>query len=165
MEGKGKRKVFAGYDGGIQTNSMIIAPKVLSSPVSKTNSFFNSAQALSTTTNIIIGVVKPASSIFAGDLCSIYGQMGLSTRHQQEARRLLGLVIGLILILGQCNESRATRNGDTLFLKVKKPPSNSNNFLDLLPKGQPFSYSGPSRKHNGIGLESWGRVPSSSSPP
>ncbi|PKI42265.1 hypothetical protein CRG98_037381 [Punica granatum] len=92
-----------------------------------------------------------------------------SRRRHQEVQLLLGLAF-LILVLGQCQGSRAAPRNSNVF-KIKKPPPNDNpqnlnHFLNFLPRGLPFPYSGPSRKHNGIGLESWSssRHPTSSSP-
>lgn len=98
----------------------------------------------------------------------LFVQMGFCRRHR--GLQLLGFAL-VVLVLGQGHGSSATRNSNVF--KVKRQPISSNNninpqnpnhFLNFLPKGLPFPYSGPSRKHNGIGLESWSRDPSSSPP-
>ncbi|KAG2716336.1 hypothetical protein I3843_03G123400 [Carya illinoinensis] len=64
--------------------------------------------------------------------------------------RFFFLFLLIILILGHCHGSRTTN-------VFKKPKSqHSGHFLGFLPRRIPIPASGPSRKHNDIGLQSWG---------
>lgn len=65
---------------------------------------------------------------------------------------LLWLLLLVVFIIGDCHGSRSSRIHDTTF---KPKPQNSGHFLGFLPKRMPIPASGPSRKHNDIGLQSW----------
>ncbi|GMN32932.1 hypothetical protein TIFTF001_003878 [Ficus carica] len=77
----------------------------------------------------------------------------------------------MMVMVGQysCDaSSRMLINGDHQVFNTKPKSSDhdhqvvSGHFLDFLPKGIPIPSSGPSRKHNDIGLQSYST--SSSSP-
>ncbi|KAL5555670.1 hypothetical protein UlMin_037906 [Ulmus minor] len=61
---------------------------------------------------------------------------------------LLSLFIVFFFIFGHCHGSRTTQ-----VFKFKPSSQLSGHFLGFLPK-RPIPYSGPSRKHNDIGLQS-----------
>ncbi|KAE7998278.1 hypothetical protein FH972_002837 [Carpinus fangiana] len=64
--------------------------------------------------------------------------------------RLLWLFLLFIFILGHCHGSRTTS-----VFKFKPNSQFSGHFLGFLPRRIPIPASGPSRKHNDIGLKSW----------
>ncbi|EOA14286.1 hypothetical protein CARUB_v10027449mg [Capsella rubella] len=70
------------------------------------------------------------------------------------------LLLLLLLLLGFCNGARTNTN--VFNSKPRKEhkdavPSSSKQFLGFLPRHFPVPASGPSRKHNDIGLLSWHR--------
>ncbi|XVE55185.1 hypothetical protein DITRI_Ditri03aG0139200 [Diplodiscus trichospermus] len=80
------------------------------------------------------------------------------------SRKLLVLVLWLLLLLfiyllGQAHGSSPRYSH---MLKVKKPKSHQSSprsFLGALPKTIPIPPSGPSKKHNDIGLQNSRRFP------
>ncbi|GMN48406.1 hypothetical protein TIFTF001_017591 [Ficus carica] len=66
---------------------------------------------------------------------------------------VLWFLVVLIFMVGNTHCSRQTDQ----YFKVKpcKSQNSANNFLGFLPKGSPIPPSGPSREHNGIGLQSY----------
>ncbi|XP_059624793.1 protein IDA-LIKE 2-like [Cornus florida] len=64
--------------------------------------------------------------------------------------QLLWLVLLFIFIVGQCHGSRTIH-----VFKINPKPQNLGHFMGFLPRRIPIPSSGPSRKHNVIGLESW----------
>lgn len=75
-------------------------------------------------------------------------------------RKQLILLHWFLLMLIVCHGSRIKH--DITTFKPRSDPQNSGHFLGFLPR-MPIPFSGPSRKHNDIGLKSWGRSPWSSS--
>ncbi|XAR73208.1 hypothetical protein NMG60_11007106 [Bertholletia excelsa] len=63
--------------------------------------------------------------------------------------QLVWIATVFIFILGQCQGSRSTN----LFKVKPNPPSHSGNFMGFFPRRIPIPASGPSRKHNDIGLQ------------
>ena len=74
-------------------------------------------------------------------------KMGLSKR---PAALLLWLFLLFFFIAGHCHGSRSSQ-----VFKLKPRSHNSGHFLGFLPRALPIPASGPSRKHNDIGLQSW----------
>ncbi|EXB41006.1 hypothetical protein L484_020741 [Morus notabilis] len=70
----------------------------------------------------------------------------------------LQFVVMICIIFGQLS-CDAARINDQVFKVEPKPAGLSGHFLDYLPKRIPIPYSGPSRKHNDIGLQSWRSSP------
>ncbi|PSS26662.1 Protein IDA-LIKE 2 like [Actinidia chinensis var. chinensis] len=69
--------------------------------------------------------------------------------------QLLWVVLVFIFIFGHCKGSRSSNQ-----FKVMRPKSqNSGHFLGFLPRRIPIPASGPSRKHNDIGLQGWTSSP------
>ncbi|XP_021899937.1 protein IDA-LIKE 2 [Carica papaya] len=68
---------------------------------------------------------------------------------------LLFILLIFIFLLGHCHGSRTL---NTSVFKVK-PAHNTGHFLGFLPRHFPIPTSGPSRKHNDIGLQSWRSSP------
>lgn len=71
-----------------------------------------------------------------------------------QCRRPLILLVWLLAILflfGHCEGSRTTQQ----VFKIKPKSQFSGHFLGFLPRRIPIPASGPSRKHNDIGLQSW----------
>ncbi|KAL1215433.1 Protein IDA-LIKE 2 [Cardamine amara subsp. amara] len=69
-------------------------------------------------------------------------------------------IILLLLLLGHCNGARTSTNVfNSKPLKEENDvvSSSSQQFLGFLPRHFPVPASGPSRKHNDIGLLSWHR--------
>ncbi|PIN21062.1 hypothetical protein CDL12_06250 [Handroanthus impetiginosus] len=65
-------------------------------------------------------------------------------------RRLLLLTaVVFILVLGHCNGSRTIND-----FKVSPESQNQGHFFNFMPKRW-IPASGPSRKHNDLGLQSW----------
>ncbi|KAM7514319.1 hypothetical protein LguiA_003902 [Lonicera macranthoides] len=65
---------------------------------------------------------------------------------------LLWLVLVFIFInVDQCQGSRSNTN----VFKLNPKPKNYGHFGGFLPRRIPIPASGPSRKHNEIGLQSW----------
>ncbi|KAB1210294.1 Protein IDA-LIKE 2 [Morella rubra] len=56
----------------------------------------------------------------------------------------------LFFILGHCHGARTTN-----VFKLEPKSQYSGHFLGFLPRRIPIPVSGPSRKHNDIGLKSW----------
>lgn len=73
--------------------------------------------------------------------------MGLCTR---PLVRFIWLFLLLVFIVGNCHGSRVTN-----VFKFKPKSQYSGHFLGFLPRRIPIPASGPSRKHNDIGLKSW----------
>ncbi|GMP25436.1 hypothetical protein CsSME_00002308 [Camellia sinensis var. sinensis] len=96
--------------------------------------------------------------------------MGVWKRHPPLLIQLVWVVMVLLLmfIVGDCQGSRSTSTTNVVFkVKPKTVTSQSQNsvgghFLGFLPKRIPIPASGPSRKHNDIGITS--SSSSSSSP-
>ncbi|KAG5529145.1 hypothetical protein RHGRI_029726 [Rhododendron griersonianum] len=65
--------------------------------------------------------------------------------------QLLWVVMVFIFAFGQCHGSRSTN----VMFNVNPRSQNSGQFLGFLPRSIPIPVSGPSRKHNDIGLKSW----------
>ncbi|KAJ4838239.1 hypothetical protein Tsubulata_011306 [Turnera subulata] len=63
---------------------------------------------------------------------------------------VLCLFLMIILLVGQCHGSRATN-----VVNFKPKPQLRGHFLNFLPRHLPIPASGPSRKHNEIGLQGW----------
>ncbi|CAF1707112.1 hypothetical protein F2Q70_00010847 [Brassica cretica] len=66
----------------------------------------------------------------------------------------------ILLLLGFCNGARTSKNVFNAKLHKKDNDvvaSSSRQFLGFLPRHFPVPASGPSRKHNDIGLLSWDR--------
>ncbi|KAB2055812.1 hypothetical protein ERO13_A11G055800v2 [Gossypium hirsutum] len=72
-----------------------------------------------------------------------------------QCRRQLVLLLWLLLIFTflacHCHGSRLTTN----VFKIKPKPQYKGHFLGFLPRRFPIPASGPSRKHNDLGLQSW----------
>lgn len=64
--------------------------------------------------------------------------------------RLIWLFLLLVFIVGSCHGSRVTN-----VFKFKPKSQYSGHFLGFLPRRIPIPASGPSRKHNDIGLKSY----------
>ncbi|XWS29400.1 hypothetical protein CRYUN_Cryun24cG0026400 [Craigia yunnanensis] len=71
-----------------------------------------------------------------------------------QCRRQLVLLLWLFLmftfIVCHCHGSRSTN-----VFKIKPKSQYTGHFLGFLPRHFPIPASGPSRKHNNLGLQSW----------
>ncbi|OAY33130.1 hypothetical protein MANES_13G071600v8 [Manihot esculenta] len=64
---------------------------------------------------------------------------------------LLWIFFLFIFFIGYCHASRAAN----VFDPKAKSQQLKGHFLNFLPRHLPIPSSGPSRRHNGIGLQSW----------
>ncbi|KAH6782528.1 hypothetical protein C2S53_004066 [Perilla frutescens var. hirtella] len=78
-----------------------------------------------------------------------------------KGQQLIPILLVLCIFLFSSNGANGGRH--TQFMKVKPPsrasPSSADTFYGFLPKGVPIPPSGPSRRHNSIGLEGGGAEP------
>ncbi|EEF28977.1 conserved hypothetical protein [Ricinus communis] len=75
---------------------------------------------------------------------------------RRRRRSLVFLLFWILLLLfisffGYCHGSRTTAN----VFDVKPKNQHRGHFLNFLPRHFPIPTSGPSRRHNDIGLQSW----------
>ncbi|KAM6590601.1 hypothetical protein CsatA_013206 [Cannabis sativa] len=78
-----------------------------------------------------------------------------STRRQRILLLWLFIFTVVLFIFGQCDGSRNPQ----VFKFKPKSSQLSGHFMNFLPKRFPIPKSGPSRKHNDIGLQSWRSAP------
>ncbi|KAJ7945272.1 Protein IDA-LIKE 2 [Quillaja saponaria] len=63
---------------------------------------------------------------------------------------LLWLLLFICITVDHCHGSRTTN-----VFEVNPKPQYIGHFFGFLPRRMPIPYSGPSRKHNDIGLKNW----------
>ncbi|GMI68609.1 hypothetical protein HRI_000530200 [Hibiscus trionum] len=80
--------------------------------------------------------------------------MMVDCRRQLVPLLLLWLLLMLTFIVSHCHGSRTTAAADNVF-KIKPKSPYVGHFVGFLPRHLPIPSSGPSRKHNDLGLQSW----------
>ncbi|KAK9038520.1 hypothetical protein V6N11_023382 [Hibiscus sabdariffa] len=91
-------------------------------------------------------------SFFSGVLLYLSCSMMVDCRRQLVPLLLLWLLLMLTFNVSHCHGSRATATNNVFKIEPKSPYVG--HFVGFLPRHLPIPSSGPSRKHNDIGLQS-----------